>query len=87
MILNFDTYKDQVRACWIGKNIGGTMGGPFECRKEILDVTGFTSAPGEPLPNDDLDLQLLWKGRPGNLFLWNRWDRRESTPPPWASSG
>ena len=60
MILNFDTYKDKVRACWIGKNIGGTMGGPFECRKEILDVTGFTSAPGEPLPNDDLDLQLVW---------------------------
>ena len=38
--LNFDKYKDKVRACWIGKNIGGTMGGPFEGTHEILDIKG-----------------------------------------------
>ena len=26
-------YEDKVRACWIGKNIGGTMGAPFEGKK------------------------------------------------------
>ncbi len=51
---------DKVKACWIGKNIGGTLGGPYECTKEILNVTGFITKPGEPLPNDDLDLQLVW---------------------------
>lgn len=53
-------YKDKVMACWIGKNIGGTMGGPYEQRREILNVTGFSTPKGEPLPNDDLDLQLCW---------------------------
>ncbi len=60
MKLNFEAYKDKVRACWIGKNIGGTMGGPFEGRRELLNVTGFVTEAGEPLPNDDLDLQLVW---------------------------
>ena len=60
MKLNYSTYKDKVKACWIGKNIGGTMGGPFEGKRELLDVKGFVTAPGEPLPNDDLDLQLAW---------------------------
>ena len=45
---------------WIGKNIGGTIGGPYEWRQDILDVKGFSSEKGEPLPNDDLDLQLIW---------------------------
>lgn len=60
MILDIKKYEDKVRACWIGKNIGGTLGGPFEGKKEVLDVQGFTTAKGEPLPNDDLDLQLVW---------------------------
>ena len=60
MKLNFTEYKDKVRACWIGKNIGGTMGGPFEGKREIIDCKGFTTEPGRALPNDDLDLQLVW---------------------------
>ena len=58
--LNFKNYKDKVAACWIGKNIGGTMGGPYECTRDILDIKGFNTEPGIPLPNDDLDLQLVW---------------------------
>ncbi|MBQ8356988.1 MAG: hypothetical protein IJX39_04170 [Clostridia bacterium] len=60
MKLNFDTYKDKVRACWVGKNIGGTMGAPYEGKRQVLDVKGFVTKPGEVLPNDDLDLQLVW---------------------------
>ena len=60
MKLNFNCYKDKVYACWIGKNIGGTMGTPYEGKREVLDIKGFASAAGEPLPNDDLDLQLVW---------------------------
>ena len=60
MKLNFDTYRDQVYACWLGKNIGGTMGTPYEGTHEILDIHGFASEAGAPLPNDDLDLQLVW---------------------------
>lgn len=60
MILNHNEYVDKVRACWIGKNIGGTMGTPYEGTHEYLDVKGFVTKKGEVLPNDDLDLQLVW---------------------------
>ena len=60
MKLNFEKYKDSVRACWIGKNIGGTMGGPYEGHKEMLDIKGYSTPENVVLPNDDLDLQLVW---------------------------
>lgn len=60
MKLNFETYKDKVYACWVGKNIGGTMGGPYEGVRKTLDIQGFATKPNEVLPNDDLDLQLIW---------------------------
>ena len=58
--LNRKTYLDKLHACWLGKNIGGTLGAPFEGKQAFLDVQGFSSKSGEPLPNDDLDLQLVW---------------------------
>ena len=58
--LNKNKLRDRIYACWLGKNIGGTMGAPFEGTKEVLDIHGFNSKPGKPLPNDDLDLQLVW---------------------------
>ncbi len=33
--------RDKIYACWLGKNIGGTLGTPFEGKREVLDVTGF----------------------------------------------
>ena len=60
MRLNFEQYRDRVYACWIGKNIGGTMGAPYEGKRRTLDIHGFKSEAGKPLPNDDLDLQLIW---------------------------
>ena len=58
--LNRAEYTDRVYACWIGKNIGGTMGTPYEGKKKILDIQGFVTKENEVLPNDDLDLQLAW---------------------------
>lgn len=57
---NKDYLRDKIYACWLGKNIGGTMGAPYEGKREINDIQGFASEPGKPLPNDDLDLQLVW---------------------------
>ena len=53
-------YADKVQACWIGKNIGGTMGTPYEGVREVLDIKGFSTPKNVVLPNDDLDLQLVW---------------------------
>ena len=52
--------EDKIHACWLGKNIGGTIGTPYEGRHDILDVKGFITKKGEPLANDDLDLQMAW---------------------------
>ena len=59
--------RDRIFACWIGKNIGGTLGTPYEGKRELLDIDGFASKAGEPLPNDDLDLQLGWLRAVGEL--------------------
>ena len=60
MVLTMEQYLDKVYAAWIGKNIGGTFGGPYEGGREYLDVQGFSTEAGAPLPNDDLDLQMVW---------------------------
>ena len=52
--------RDRIYACWVGKNIGGTMGTPFEGAQQINDIQGFSTPEGTVLPNDDLDLQLVW---------------------------
>lgn len=60
MLLDSKIVKDKIHACWMGKNIGGTMGTPYEGRTEMQDIQGFKTEPGVVLPNDDLDLQLVW---------------------------
>lgn len=59
--INRGEYRDKVLGCWTGKNIGGTLGAPMEGKREIFDVTFYTQdLKGNPAPNDDLDLQLVW---------------------------
>jgi ADP-ribosylglycohydrolase len=51
---------DKVYGCWMGKNIGGTLGGPVEGKMELMNYTFYTQQfDGSPMENDDLDLQLL----------------------------
>ena len=58
--LTWETYYDKVYGCFLGKCIGGTAGGPAEGRKELLDYPLEESLLHMCLPNDDLDLQILW---------------------------
>lgn len=59
--MNFSTYKDRVRACWLGKNIGGTLGAPLEGHRGVFDLNFYIhDIKTGVLPNDDLDLQLVW---------------------------
>lgn len=61
-MIQFDrkTLRDKIYSCWVGKNIGGTMGTPYEGKRQFNDIKGFSTEPGTVLPNDDLDLQLVW---------------------------
>jgi ADP-ribosylglycohydrolase len=61
MVLSLKDYRSKVLGCWMGKKIGGTIGAPFEWKRQVNNVTFYTQElGGNPLPNDDLDLQLLW---------------------------
>lgn len=59
--INAKEFHSKVLGCWMGKNIGGTLGAPVEWRRQVNHFTFYSrELGGEPLPNDDLDVQLLW---------------------------
>ena len=62
MQLNINDYRDKVLGCWFGKNVGGTIGEPFEWDRQVNNITFYPQKDlnGNPMPNDDLDIQLLW---------------------------
>ena len=54
-------YRNRVLGCFLGKNAGGTLGMRDEWHRRINHVTYYThEITGEPLPNDDMDIQLVW---------------------------
>ncbi len=53
-------YRRKVRSCWLGKTVGGTLGAPVEGWKGPLDFTFYDPVPAGMVPNDDLDLQIVW---------------------------
>jgi len=60
IVIDRRTFRDKVVACWLGKNIGGTLGAPHECKRHTHALTFYDPVPAAAAPNDDLDLQLVW---------------------------
>jgi len=63
MILNEGKYYNKVYGCWLGKNCGGTLGAPLESgwgKEEMFDVWWYPELREGGIPNDDLELQLIW---------------------------
>jgi ADP-ribosylglycohydrolase len=61
--LDESVFRDKVLGCWLGKNAGGTLGEPWEKKfgvDEMLDVNWYSNIPEGGIPNDDLELQLIW---------------------------
>lgn len=54
-----ELYK-KIKACWLGKNIGGTLGMPYEGKDGPFSLEYYNPIPKNVVPNDDLDLQILW---------------------------
>lgn len=52
--------RERVHACWLGKAIGGTLGAPHEGKPGPLKLEFYDPVPTGCLPNDDLDLQVVW---------------------------
>ncbi len=61
--LDGELCRDKVKGCWLGKNCGGTLGGPLEegyGREEPFDVWWYPELKEGGAPNDDLEMQLIW---------------------------
>lgn len=59
-MLTYEQYLDKVYGCWLGKCVVGTIGAPYEGMKQLLHLKYDPSMIEKMLPNDDLDLQVLW---------------------------
>ena len=61
MILQLNELRDKLAGCWTGKNVGGVLGAPFECKRMIPNVDFYVQDLTQgPPANDDLDLQIVW---------------------------
>ena len=58
--ISYEKFLDKVHGCWYGKCLGGAAGAPLEGVKKLIDIKDFSEVFNPDLPNDDLDLQLLW---------------------------
>ena len=91
--LGRETFRDKVFACWLGKNIGGTLGMPYECLRHTHALTFYDPVPKESMPNDDLDLQLIWlrlleeKGIDPPLPLFAQYWAKYAAAYPWNEYG
>lgn len=61
MNYQLEEYRKRVLGCFLGKNAGGTLGMRDEWHRRINQVSYYVhEITGEPLPNDDMDIQLVW---------------------------
>ena len=58
--LDYKNYLDKVYGCYLGKTVVGTLGAPFEGVKMPLELEFKPEMINTLLPNDDLDLQVIW---------------------------
>ncbi|HTL52023.1 MAG TPA: ADP-ribosylglycohydrolase family protein [Planctomycetota bacterium] len=93
IVLSRAEFKDKILGCWLGKNIGGTLGTPHECKRFALGLEFYDPIPTEPLPNDDLDLQLVWlemlekEGVDPALPVFAKYWSKHAAPYPWNEYG
>ena len=58
--MTMNEYRDRVKGCWFGKCFGGASGAPYEGFKHVIEYSSLEEIVRPDLPNDDLDIQLLW---------------------------
>ncbi len=58
-----DIYRRKVLGAWLGKAIGGTLGQPWEGCRGPLSLSFYDPVPTDMMPNDDVDLQVVWACR------------------------
>jgi ADP-ribosylglycohydrolase len=60
LALNYDEYRRKIHAGWMGKSLGGTIGARMENHKTRMNLSIGELWPEEIVPNDDMDIQIVW---------------------------
>ena len=60
---DMENYRKKVRGAWLGKAVGGTLGQPWEGSRGPLALSFYDPVPTDMMPNDDIDLQVVWACR------------------------
>ena len=55
-----NNYYDKILGCWLGKCLGGNIGQAYEGMKQRMPIKFTREFVEKAIPNDDLDLQILW---------------------------
>lgn len=58
--IGYKDYLNRVHGCWMGKCVAGTIGAPYEGMKQLQNLSFDPAMIAQTLPNDGLDLQVLW---------------------------
>ena len=59
-MMDRELLRRKMLGCFLGKSVGGTLGQPYEGWEGPLGLTFYDPVPTDMIPNDDLDLQVLW---------------------------
>ena len=57
---NLAQCQKRIAGGWLGKNIGGTLGMPYEGNTALQTLSYYDPVPTSPEPNDDFEIQLIW---------------------------
>ncbi|MBQ6596730.1 MAG: ADP-ribosylglycohydrolase family protein [Lentisphaeria bacterium] len=77
-------FRKKAMGCWLGKAVGGTLGQPWEGSRGPLKLTFYDPMTSGMMPNDDLDLQVLWACRLNTD--WNGVISRENFEKAWLEN-
>jgi len=58
--LDYKDYRAKIYAGWMGKSLGGTIGARMENHKTRMHLTREELWPEKIMPNDDMDIQIVW---------------------------
>lgn len=59
-MMDYTAYQKQLRGCFVGKAVGGTLGMPLEGYIGTKKIEYYDPIPFGMVENDDLDLQVVW---------------------------
>ena len=56
MKLGYNELRDRIAGCWQGKNAGGALGAPLECKRGSVDVEWYMQPDIDPVSYTHLTL-------------------------------